>query len=250
MLNNAEETLRATVDADASLTDVRLARLVARYEMGHFEEVLNALPAVQVAAESLGMLATLAKSRILEGTAFKGLGRVEESLQPLVLACESEPIRRSATLRAFAYEHLADSCLLSGRRSEAGRLLRSVANDLKNTDAPTAQALLKLIVGQSFRIEGKLERALLSYRRARDEWRVIGTDRWVAYSTLLIAEVLLLAGREREGEAEVRGVLPIIDRLKLEPEGASALTILRESVRRRQTNRAALQEVASRLRHG
>ena len=169
-LNRAELHFGHTADAGIGLTDVELSRLVVRYDMGYYDEVLAALPAAQARADSLGMTLSLAKSRMLEGVVLKGLGRVEESLRPLILACESEAISRSPSLSAFAHEFLADSCVLGGFREEANRLLKSASETLGQEDAPTARAFLKLLVGQSLRLEGDLERALLAYLEAREDW--------------------------------------------------------------------------------
>ncbi|HEY7113737.1 MAG TPA: hypothetical protein VIA45_12470, partial [Thermoanaerobaculia bacterium] len=151
-MDDAEQFYQATVDSRASLTELQLSRLVTRYEMGHYDEVLKGLPVVRAIAGDLGMITTFAKSQMLEGVTLKALGRLEESVGPLTLACTNEVIRRNPMLSAFAHEHLADSFLLGGRGSEGRTLLRSVAESLKSIDAPTAHAVLKMLVGQCFRL--------------------------------------------------------------------------------------------------
>jgi hypothetical protein len=69
----------------------------------------------------------------------------------------------------------------------------------------------------------------------------------VAYSHLLVAEVLLEMKRDREGEWEILAALPAIDEMKMVPEGFAALALLRESVARRKTDRSALHQLRNQL---
>lgn len=65
----------------------------------------------------------------------------------------------------------------------------------------------------------------------------------VAALHLVIADVLLDSGQERQAEWEIRAALPVIDRLKMVPEGFAAMSLLRESLRRRSIDRQALRNV-------
>lgn len=244
IIERAKRLFSQTREAESGTLDAEVLRLSIRYETGHYDEVLRELPGLQTRLNSSGMATSLAKSWLLEGVALKSMGRVVESLRPLRLALESEPCRRSAVLRTFALGFLADSCILAGRRGEALNFLKAAAESLGEKDTPTARTHLKAVVGEGHRIDGDVSRAIAAYREAREEWQSLGAERWAAYTRLLTAEALLLTGREKECEAEVLAALPTIERLKMVAEGLSALALLRESVRRRRTNRTALRDVA------
>jgi 5'-3' exonuclease len=70
----------------------------------------------------------------------------------------------------------------------------------------------------------------------------------VAYTRLLIAETLLEMNRDREAEWEILAALPAIDEISMIPEGLAAVALLRESVRKRNTDTSALKQLRSQLR--
>jgi DNA-directed RNA polymerase specialized sigma24 family protein len=80
-------------------------------------------------------------------------------------------------------------------------------------------------------------------REEQEEAEEMGLRGDVAAIHLVLADVLLDAGQEREAELEIRAALPIIDEEKMVPEGVAALSFLRESVRRRKIDRNALREL-------
>ena len=65
----------------------------------------------------------------------------------------------------------------------------------------------------------------------------------VAAVHLVIADLLLENGQDKQAEWEIRQALPIIDEYKLVPEGFAALTLLRESLRRQKIDRQALRNL-------
>jgi hypothetical protein len=68
-----------------------------------------------------------------------------------------------------------------------------------------------------------------------------------AYLRIVLAETLIAISRTREAEWQIAAALPIIEEQKMVPEGHAALGLLRESVRRRQTDGGALRELRERL---
>ena len=59
----------------------------------------------------------------------------------------------------------------------------------------------------------------------------------------LIAEILLEAGEDAGAEVELRAALEVLDELKIGPERRAALSLLRDSIRRRQIDRQALRNL-------
>jgi hypothetical protein len=71
----------------------------------------------------------------------------------------------------------------------------------------------------------------------------------IASLHLVIADLLLDLGQERQAEWEVRAALPVIEEEKMVPEGVAAYGLLLESVRRRSINRQALRDLHGYFRH-
>jgi tetratricopeptide (TPR) repeat protein len=246
-LDRAEQRYARTVEPETGRAEVELLRLVTRYETGHYDSVFASIPSLQSRLRSLGMATPLVKSEILRAAVLKNLGRVGDSIVPLQTALESDAIAGNVSVKAFALESLGDTYSLLGRFKEAADCFQAAFALLGQRESPTAQAFLKLAVGEMFRIQGQMDRALKAFREALQDYAALGAEAWVAYARLLVGEVLLALSREREAEAEIVAALPIIEERKLVREGLAAVTILRESIRRRKTDRNALRELREHL---
>jgi hypothetical protein len=78
----------------------------------------------------------------------------------------------------------------------------------------------------------------------------IGLRNDVAAIHLVLGEILFDLGLDDQAEAEVRAALPIIEEEKMVPEGYAALSLLRESLLRRQVDRQALRNLHGYFREG
>ena len=72
-------------------------------------------------------------------------------------------------------------------------------------------------------------------------------DQFAAYVRLFLAETLIALNCSREAEQEILAALPTIEEQKMVPEGLAAVALLKESVRRRKTDRNALRELREHL---
>ena len=75
----------------------------------------------------------------------------------------------------------------------------------------------------------------------------IGMSGLAAYTRVLEAETLLLDGRPREAISQILAALPIIETHGLTQEGAAAVAILKESVRRQQADPATVGQLRAQL---
>ncbi len=65
----------------------------------------------------------------------------------------------------------------------------------------------------------------------------------VASLHLVIADLLLKLGQERQAEWEIRSALPVIIEEKMVPEGIAALSLLEQSLKGRRIDRQALRDL-------
>jgi hypothetical protein len=112
---------------------------------------------------------------------------------------------------------------------------------------PVALCELKWSIGDAYRGQGSLGRAIEAYRAAKNDYQALGFQAFVIQLSLVLAEVLLALGRDREAEWEILSALPTIEQERMVPEGFAAVALLRESVRHRKTDPAALRELRERL---
>ena len=103
---------------------------------------------------------------------------------------------------------------------------------------------LQLAIGNLLRKQGKRAEATLeAYRQALADATELGMRGDVAAIHLVVADLLLEAGHEAQAEWEIRAALPIIDEEKMVPEGIAALSLLRDSLRRRKIDKQALRDL-------
>jgi hypothetical protein len=106
-----------------------------------------------------------------------------------------------------------------------------------------SRAKLYISVGQFHRKQNRFSNAITAFRVAQKELAAIQMPADVAALHLVIADILLESGQERQAEWEIRAALPVIDELKMVPEGFAAMSLLRESLRRRSIDRQALRSL-------
>jgi hypothetical protein len=90
---------------------------------------------------------------------------------------------------------------------------------------------------------GHFGEAIESYRKAQEDFEALGMRADIAALNLVVADLLLEQGQDREALREISAALPVIAELKMAPEGMAALSLVRESVRRQEINRQALREL-------
>jgi tetratricopeptide (TPR) repeat protein len=147
------------------------------------------------------------------------------------------------SLLAQASNGLSQFYRVLGNLPEALVHARKALPLLQQLDNRVNIAKLRWSVGDILREQRKLGEAVDAYRAALRESEEIGIRGDVAAIHLVLADVLLDAGFDRQAEWEVRAALPIIEEEKMVPEGYAALSLLRESLRRRQIDRQALRNL-------
>lgn len=246
-IDRAEAKFRHTLNPAPGLTNIAYTRLALRYEMGDLNHVLDLVPSLRTSFQRLGMSAEAAKCILLEAMTLKGLGRVKDALDLL------EPVQGwgegqlDSSLRGRIVSELGDLYQLDDRFDLAMKAYSVALSLLQKQGTSQALADLKMFVGEAHRQKELLPVALEAFRAAAADYQELGLETRLAYLRVFIADTLLKLGRNREAEWELLAALPVIEEQKMVPEGFAAVALLKESVRRRQTDPSALRELREHL---
>lgn len=246
-LDRAEAGFRHTMNPAPGLSNVAYARLALRFEMGRYQDVMELAPSLEASFAKLRMEVEAAKCRLLLGTTLKIAGQHSRALELLDRLHEAPALESDPYLRARILAEVGDLQQLHGDYALAMTAFRDASSLLEGRQLSQAGADLKLNMGATYKALGSLGLAEESYRAAQRDYAKLEMRALVAYTHLLIAETLLEMKRDREAEWEILAALPAIDEMKMVPEGFAAVALLRESVRRRQTDPLALQQLRAKV---
>ncbi|HKF43100.1 MAG TPA: hypothetical protein VKG01_08375 [Thermoanaerobaculia bacterium] len=247
-LCRAEASYRHTVHPTPCLAQVAYTRLALRYDTGRFDEVLELLPSVADSFEKLGMLRDLFKARLFQAMVMKVVGQTRNALITLETLVNQPAVKADQALYGRILVDLGDVYQLENRYAEAMGVYQEALPLLRASGQVTATAALKSVVAATYRSLGRNYEAAQAFAEAKLDFAALGMASDVAYMSILRAEALLAADRNREAEFEVLGALPIIEELNLVSKGLAAVAVLRESARRRKLNPEALRHVGEQLR--
>jgi tetratricopeptide (TPR) repeat protein len=242
----ADFSFRRTINSAPLLNRVSHARLVLRYDLRRYGQVLTLLPSVISEYERLGMAVETSKAKYLEALTLKEAGQADRSFSCLLSLRDSfqttEPSFRSLVLVEIAEEQAR-----RGNREESLVAYQAALAAVEETGDPIATAQLTGSLGEAYRSRGEYAAAIGCLRSAAASFASLKMDAKVAYLRVVLAEALLAAGRSREAEWEILAALPVIEDQKMVVEGFAAVSLLRESVARRRTDPAALSELRQKL---
>lgn len=241
--DRSEASFRHTLNAEADLSRLGYQRLAERLEERQFGLVLELLPSLIGSFEKLGMSEDALKCRFLEGLALFESDQPREAVQAFQAICAEADALGSKKLLAEAYVNLTQAHSMLGEADAAINasglaipLLRELGNQI-------SLAKVQWGLGSLLREQGELEGAVGAFRRAQAEFSVLGLRADIAALNLVVADLLLDLGQSAEALSEIAAALPVIDELKMVPEGMVALSLLRESARRQEVDRSALREL-------
>jgi tetratricopeptide (TPR) repeat protein len=246
-LDRAEAGFRHTMNPAPGLANVAYARLALRFEMGRYRDVRELAPSLEASFQKLRMHAEGVKCRLLLAMTLKQCGENATAIDMLEQVRTGPELKSEPFLQARLLTELGDLHQLQGDFSLALPAFQDALNLLLDKAISLAGADLKLYVGGVHRALGSLGEAKDAYREAQSDYAALGMRHLVAYTHLVVAEVLLEMKREREAEWEILAALPAIDEIKMVPEAFAALALLRESVGQRNTNLTALKDLRARL---
>jgi tetratricopeptide (TPR) repeat protein len=244
----AEAWFLATENSAGNIARVSYQRLVLRTEEREFEIVLKLLPHLITNLERMGMAEEALKSRFLETTIHKEMGQLARAAKAYDLIIERAKELPNTTLLANAYVNVTQTYGFLGDTEKATAYAREARALLQDSGNKVLLAKLQWGLGHLLRKTGDLAGSIDAFRESQRAFAAASMHADVAAVHLILGDLLLDAGQAPQAEWEIRAALPIIDEYKLVPEGIAALSLLRESVRRRQIDRHALRNLNGYLR--
>ncbi len=196
--------------------------------------------------QELRMNESAVKALFLKALLLKESGQLEEGLAVFDEVRHQSRIDGVSGLESSAVSQSAQILGMQGRFAEAIHLAReglALSRDAGFVAVATAQGT----VGELLRDRGDFESSIAAYAACVKTYQAGGFFGLAAYMRVLVAEVLLLAGRPREAGAEVVAALPTIERHWLTQEALAATRILREAIRRQQGDPEALRQLREQL---
>ena len=228
--DRAEAGFRHTINATADLSRLAYQRLAERLEERQFDIVL------EMHDEAL-------KGRFLEGLALMESDELTAAVQVFdEIVIEAEKLGNSRLL-GTAFANLTHIYGMMGNAEAAVAASARAIPVLRRLNDRVALAKTQWGLATLLRETGQVAASIEAYRTAQAEFEAIGMRADVAALNLVIADLLLETGRERDAQREIASALPVISELKMAPEGMAALQLLRESARRQEINRQALRDL-------
>ena len=190
------------------------------------------------------------KAQLVLAQALINLNRAQDARLILEEALQDNAVEIEPSLKACLLTRLGMAFSHIGKESEAVAAFNSAGSILKCFYHPTQLADLAGALGEHLGKLGKLEEATSLYRAARLEFQRTGQAGFVGYYSVLVAELMMLLGRNQEAETELRAALPLIEKFELRREAAAAVALLREAMAKRRTDVTTIQALREQLRKG
>lgn len=241
--DRAEAGFRHTVNAAGDLSRLGYQRLAERFEERQIDVVLELLPSLIESFRTLRMDEDALKARFLEGLALMETDEPSRSAEVFQEIADEAAARGNDRLLAAAYANLTHVFAMTGDSKATIAASTKAIPILRRTGDRIALAKVQWGLATLLRETGQLAASIEAYRQAQEQFEVIGMRADIAALNLVVGDLLLELGRDAEALREISAALPVISELKMAPEGMAALTLLRESARRQEINRAALREL-------
>lgn len=232
-----------TANSAGDSARVSYQRLALYMEERNLAAVLNLVVPLTECFRRTGARELALKCQFVEAAALRESGKTGEAADSFEKVCIAAREIGSARVLGPVFVALTQIYSDLERTEDAVRMIGEADLFLRSNGDRVSLAKLHSSVGLLLRKQNRPLDAVKAFRTAQEELLAMEMPADVAALHLVIADVLLDSGQERQAEWEIRAALPVIDRLKMVPEGFAAMSLLRESLRRRSIDRQALRNV-------
>ncbi|SRR6266496_1319140 len=239
----AEANFVLSHNASAHIARLAYQRLALKLDERNFDSVLELAPRWVECFARLGLAEDALKCRFLEAHVLKETERLDEAKQAFRSIKADSEARGLDRLAAIAGQNLFQIHVFLDEVEKAITEAKEAASILGRQNNRVSLAKLHLGVGFLLRRQRRLSESIEAFRASQLQFAELEMRADVAAVNLILADLLLDAGQAAQAEWEIRAALPIIDELKLVPEGIAALSLLRDSLRRREIDRHALRSL-------
>jgi hypothetical protein len=239
----AEANFVLSHNASAHIARLAYQRLALKLEERNFNSVLELAPRWVECFARLGLAEDALKCRFLEAHVLKETERLDEAKRAFRSIKADSEAGGLDRLAAIAAQNLFQIHVFLDEVEQAITEAQEAASILGRQNNRVSLAKLHLGVGFLLRRQRRLPESIEAFRASQLQFAELEMRADVAAVNLILADLLLDAGQAAQAEWEIRAALPIIDELKLVPEGIAALSLLRDSLRRRQIDRQALRSL-------
>ncbi len=223
------------------------ARLITMYADRGYAAVCSESPRLIQRFETLGMKDKALRARLLRGRAMKELGLRHEALswteQVHWEALQSDDLLVGALALCDRAEILSEL----GNFADAMAACRGATELARRCECGWVVANVQGTLGELLRDHGDLTSSIDAYAASVESYDALGMAPSAAYTRVVLAETLLLAGMPTKAISTVVAALPVIEREKLAKEGVAAVAILREALRRQSLDPEALRQLRIQL---
>ncbi len=239
----SEAAFAQTMNSTAEMYRVAYQRLAVTLEKRQADVVLREVPALIGAFQELLMMDEALRCGFLHGSALVEIGRYQEAIDAFEGICREAERQGNVRLLALGHTNLVQPYAALGNCDKAFQASRKAIVLLSEVGDRIGMAKVQWGVGILMRGQNDLASATEAFQLAQTALADLGMRADVAALSLVVADIYLERGLDREATHELLGALPIIDELNMVPEGIAALSLLRQSLRQQEINREALRDL-------
>ena len=244
----ARAALGSTKNPDPYLAMLEYNRLGRLHATRRYIEVEERIGHLIGRFRSLCMPAEELKAKFLRATSLKDSESAPSQAMVVLKDAYRDAVRAGNTILSAS---LASGIAQMYGRAGNPRLADCYANIgvrlAIRCACPWAEAYAISTWGELLRDRGEYQRAVEAYRAGARKYARAEMNPFVAYTQVIIAETLVLAGSEEEAMGELLCALPIIEREGLIEEAEASVWLMRQAIRRRGMSWAMLRELRERL---
>jgi tetratricopeptide (TPR) repeat protein len=204
-------------------------RATALYESGRPEDALPEIRQARSLYELLEDRDRIFRCRQVEAVLVSHVGRPEEAVELYRQILEDTRLGDDRAVHATLLMNYAADLVESGRLDDARRVYVRASALLESTGQESMLFRVRSGIASIAEREGRVEEALAMRLELRTDFRALGIAFEEVEHELRIAELLLKLDRRVEASGICRALLPRIEALGLEREGAKAIAFLTEA---------------------